>query len=599
MADQTLNVRITADDKASGVLRGLQGTIGGLGNTLGSAAKGLATVGLGLGAGALGLGTVVAKTGIDFLAMKESAMVAFSTILGSGDKATQLMNELQVAAAKTPYEFEQLSSGAKMLAAVGTEAKDIVPTLTRIGDVASGVNIPLNELVDIYAKSRSQGRLYAADFNQFVGRGIPLAKELAKQFNVSEDEVRGLVEAGKVGFPQLEGAFKSLTSEGGMFFNMMDAQSKTLSGMTSTLLDNVKQMAGTAMEPLFELAKEAVGGLNDLLGSPEVQAGVTAFAAGLRQGIQDAKEVIGELKQDIGGLISDFQAGGIDGVLGGLSEKGVSPELINGLQFVVDRLGEIGGAITAIGLAAQTELPKMGQELIDRQPEFDKVGAGYVSMFTDIGKALGTVSGTKVDIQFPAPSQIFGMVVDQYIAEISKPLKYFETLKQIFEGLRTVGLGVGEAQHIMVSGLLEAGNTINTTVAGAFNGFYTNTLQPFLTGFQFLGGAIKGVIDWLNELARILGVDVGKGFMDILHVAGIPGFAGGTHFAPGGLALVGERGPELVNLPRGSQVIPNQLLSGGGASFQLVYAPTISTLDRYEVEDRLRPMVEELLRKRR
>lgn len=41
---------------------------------------------------------------------------------------------------------------------------------------------------------------------------------------------------------------------------------------------------------------------------------------------------------------------------------------------------------------------------------------------------------------------------------------------------------------------------------------------------------------------------------------GVPTFATGTNSAPGGLALVGERGPELVNLPRGSQVIPNHRL---------------------------------------
>ncbi len=38
------------------------------------------------------------------------------------------------------------------------------------------------------------------------------------------------------------------------------------------------------------------------------------------------------------------------------------------------------------------------------------------------------------------------------------------------------------------------------------------------------------------------------------------GFANGTDFAPGGMAMVGERGPEIVNLPRGSQVTPNHKL---------------------------------------
>lgn len=47
------------------------------------------------------------------------------------------------------------------------------------------------------------------------------------------------------------------------------------------------------------------------------------------------------------------------------------------------------------------------------------------------------------------------------------------------------------------------------------------------------------------------------GFAQML---GIPGYASGTRNHPGGLAIVGEKGPELVNLPRGAQVVPNSQL---------------------------------------
>ncbi|MFK4507220.1 hypothetical protein [Bradyrhizobium daqingense] len=57
----------------------------------------------------------------------------------------------------------------------------------------------------------------------------------------------------------------------------------------------------------------------------------------------------------------------------------------------------------------------------------------------------------------------------------------------------------------------------------------------------------------------------------------VPFFASGTNSAPGGLAVVGEEGPELVNLPRGSQVIPNDALKAGvGGS---VSAPVTISID--------------------
>jgi hypothetical protein len=49
-------------------------------------------------------------------------------------------------------------------------------------------------------------------------------------------------------------------------------------------------------------------------------------------------------------------------------------------------------------------------------------------------------------------------------------------------------------------------------------------------------------------------------------------FAGGTSFAPGGLALVGEQGPELVHLPRGSEVYTateTRGLTGGGSTVNI------------------------------
>jgi tape measure domain-containing protein len=101
------------------------------------------------------------------------------------------------------------------------------------------LRIPLGELADIYGRQRAQGRLFAQDLNQFTGRGVPLIQELAKQFGVAEMEVRKLVEQGKVGFENLEEAVISLTSEGGQFHDLMKAQSKTMSGLATTLKDEV------------------------------------------------------------------------------------------------------------------------------------------------------------------------------------------------------------------------------------------------------------------------------------------------------------------------------------------------------------------------
>lgn len=163
--------------------------------------------------------------------------IALETILGSEREAATLMNQLRETAAKTPFDMKGIANGAKQLLAYGEDAATVNETLIKLGNIASGLSQPLGDLVYLYGTTMTQGRLYTQDFNQFVGRGIPMIKELAEYFGVAESEVRGLVEAGKVGFPEVQAVISSLTEEGGMFFNLMEKQSTSVIGKISNLGD--------------------------------------------------------------------------------------------------------------------------------------------------------------------------------------------------------------------------------------------------------------------------------------------------------------------------------------------------------------------------
>jgi len=163
--------------------------------------------------------------------------VAFTTMLRSKEAADRLLAQAIGLAAKTPFGLSEVGSGAKQLLAYGFAADEVVDTLRRLGDIAAGVGAPLNDIAFVYGTLRVQGRAYAQDIRQFTQRGIPVIQELAKQFNKTEQEVNEMVSAGKVGFPEIEKAFKNLTSEGGIFFNLMEEQSKTLTGQIANLQD--------------------------------------------------------------------------------------------------------------------------------------------------------------------------------------------------------------------------------------------------------------------------------------------------------------------------------------------------------------------------
>lgn len=165
--------------------------------------------------------------------------VAFNTMLGSKEQADTLMSQLVRTAAITPFDLQGVANGAKQLLAYGTAADDVNSTLVRLGDIAAGLSIPLNDIVYLYGTTMTQGRLFTQDLRQFQGRGIPLADELAKQFGVTKDKVGELVTAGKVGFPEVQKAIESMTNEGGRFGGLMEAQSKTISGQISNIEDAI------------------------------------------------------------------------------------------------------------------------------------------------------------------------------------------------------------------------------------------------------------------------------------------------------------------------------------------------------------------------
>lgn len=163
--------------------------------------------------------------------------IAFNTMLGSTEKAQALMAQLTNTAAKTPFDLNSIASGAKQMLAFGSSVESVVDEIVMLGNVASGVSAPLNDIIYLYGTLRSQGRAYTVDIRQFAGRGIPIYEELEKVMQVNRQELNKLIEDGKVGFPQVEQAFKNMTSEGGLYFNLMQEQSKSLTGMISNLGD--------------------------------------------------------------------------------------------------------------------------------------------------------------------------------------------------------------------------------------------------------------------------------------------------------------------------------------------------------------------------
>nr|DAH25537.1 MAG TPA: tail tape measure protein [Caudoviricetes sp.] len=246
----------------------------------------------------------------------QQLQVALSTILQDKSKADQLIAEIVQFAAKTPFNLDDVATGAKQLLAYGSSADNVVKELSMLGDVASGLQIPIGQLIYLYGTLRTQGRAMTVDIRQFAGRGIPIYEELAKVLGVSKDQVGELVKEGKVGFKEVEQAFKNMTSEGGKFANLMENSAGTwpqrLSNIEDTLFQKMNEF-GNKYKEVFEFgiatAEDLVESLDDVL---SVMGGliaaygtykaalITAAVAQKAVGFVESIRLIGMYRKELG-----------------------------------------------------------------------------------------------------------------------------------------------------------------------------------------------------------------------------------------------------------------------------------------------------------
>lgn len=194
----------------------------------------------------------------------EQLEIAFKTMLGSKEKADALMRQAIDTAAKTPFDLNQVATGYKQLMAYGFEAEKLNETLVTLGDVASGVDAPLNDIVYLYGTLNASRRVALMDIRQFAGRGIPIYEELAKVLGIAKEQVNEFASEGKIAFKDIEQAFINMTSEGGRFDSLMEAQSASIGGMKANLedaIDTAKNELGKKLEPIIKGAYKTAGDL--------------------------------------------------------------------------------------------------------------------------------------------------------------------------------------------------------------------------------------------------------------------------------------------------------------------------------------------------
>lgn len=220
--------KATADEVSShgGLMsRGWEGFKGTLSTVIGSLAK-VATLGAG---GLAALGGYGLKAAGDF----QQTRIAFEGLLGSAETADTFLKQMRDFAAKTPFELPGVLDAAKQLMATGTSAENVVPVLTKIGNVASALGVGeenIKSVVVALGQMKGKGKASAEEMNQ-IGEAIPgfsAVKAVAEGMGVSVADAFKAMEKGAV---PADDAIKYILAGMEKFpgaAGAMDRQSRTL-----------------------------------------------------------------------------------------------------------------------------------------------------------------------------------------------------------------------------------------------------------------------------------------------------------------------------------------------------------------------------------
>lgn len=303
---------------------------------LGSIAKaGLKVTASAIGA-VSGAFSAAVLSGVKYNSQMEQYITSFGTMLGSAEEATKLVNNLKEMGAKTPFETSDLAKASQTLLAFGTSAEDLLPTLQMLGDVSQGNKERFDSLTLAFAQVGSAGKLSGQDLLQFVNAGFNPLNEISKMTGESMAELKERMSAGGVSAEEVAEAFKHATSEGGQFYQAMEAQSQTFNGQMSTLKDNAMSFIGELTLGVTNTLKDSVlptvnGWLEELQSaftSNGVEGVVTAFGSILA-------DACTKLAQAAPGVV-ELAVGFIQSFMKGIGDN--APQLIQAAKQIVSAL---------------------------------------------------------------------------------------------------------------------------------------------------------------------------------------------------------------------------------------------------------------------
>lgn len=193
---------------------------------------------------------------VDYQKSMEYYTTSFTVMTGSADKASETVKKLADIGATTPFDMPQLADATSLLMNFGFSADDAVDSMMMLGDISQGNADKLNTIARAYGKMNSSQKVSLESINMMIDAGFNPLQEISEKTGESMQSLYDRVSKGKMSVDEITESMQRSTSEGGKYFQSMDAQSQTLDGRLSTLSDTVNSKLGEALQPVLQQAAD-------------------------------------------------------------------------------------------------------------------------------------------------------------------------------------------------------------------------------------------------------------------------------------------------------------------------------------------------------
>ena len=261
------------------------------------------------------------ERGSAIASQREIDRISFNTLFQDEEIAGKFLEDLAKTAAKTPFEYDDLTAMSKTLKTFGYDENHILPTLNILGDTGAALGMStdtMNKVATAIGRMNSTGKTTMEYIAPLEENGIDAVGALSDYYNVSKGDMRDMISDGEIaGEEAARILWRSLAESYG---SAMEKQSRTMSGLQSTLDDANAELANIAGER-YNMARK-----------PDMQKQIDFLSGENGEEMKEAYGLIGEWKAELENTKNEIYRDTMSAVMGGAIPDFEDPEITARIQ---------------------------------------------------------------------------------------------------------------------------------------------------------------------------------------------------------------------------------------------------------------------------